>query len=135
MGNMPKKGNLSPEEFVYKAIVRLRVPPYKGIHTVYSGFNDAFREYFPLLDPVDFTNQMSKEGKIVIRPAKGGVIIYKSDEVGGSTNVNDTLKRIIDDDDDDYCRTQEYEFNGKRRRRRRCSWCDSDGDSFGIGVA
>jgi len=99
MNKIPSLGDLSPEEFVYKAIERLRVPPYKGIHTVYSGFNGAFREYFPLLDPVDFTNQMVKDGKISIRPVKGGVIIYKADEVGGIT-AKDALKRIMNSDND-----------------------------------
>lgn len=96
--NIPSKGSLSPEEFVLKAIERLRVPPYKGIHSVYSGFNGAFREYFPLLDPVDFTNQMCKEGKIVLRPVKGGVILYKSGEAS-TASANDALKRIIENDD------------------------------------
>lgn len=100
MEKIPSKGNLSPEEFVFKAIERLRTPPYKGIHSVYSGFNGAFREYFPLLDPVDFTNQMAKEGKIIIRPVRGGVILYKADEIGGTTMVNDALKRIIKNDND-----------------------------------
>jgi hypothetical protein len=97
MNNTPSKGNLSPEEFVIKAIERLRVPPYKGIHSVYSGFNNAFREYFPLLDPVDFTSQMVSEGKLVTRPVKGGVLIYKADEVQGNSNINDILKRITED--------------------------------------
>jgi len=100
MKNIPSMGNLSPEEFVIKAIERLRIPPYKGIHSVYSGFNGAFRQYFPLLDPVDFTNQMAKEGKIVLRPIRGGVIIYKAGEFSGTTSSNDALKRIIENDKD-----------------------------------
>jgi hypothetical protein len=98
MNDTPSKGNLSPEEFVIKAIERLRIPPYKGIHSVYSGFNNAFREYFPLLDPVDFTNQMVSEGKLVTRPVRGGVIIYKADEVQGTSNTTEILKRITEDD-------------------------------------
>ena len=35
---------LNEEEFVFRAIKRLRKPPYKGIHSVYSGFNQAFKE-------------------------------------------------------------------------------------------
>ena len=101
MGKTPSLGDMSPEEFVFKAVGRLRVPPYKGIHSVYSGFNGAFREYFPLLDPVDFTNQMAKEGKIIIRPTKGGVIIYKADEVGVPNTTSGALKRIIDDDNNE----------------------------------
>ena len=97
MNDLPSLGDLTPEEFVLKAIERLRVPPYKGIHTVFSGFNEAFREYFPLLDPVDFTTQLSKEGKIVIRPAKKGVIIYKAGDVTLTTSGKDALKKIVED--------------------------------------
>ena len=37
---------MSHEEFIKKAIVSLRKEGYKGIHTVYSGFNEAFKKYF-----------------------------------------------------------------------------------------
>ncbi len=66
------------EEFVIRAIKKLRRPPYRGIHAVYSGFNQAFREYF-VADPVAMTNKMAEEGKIRIRPVKGGVILYLPD--------------------------------------------------------
>ena len=97
MSDIPSLGDLSPEEFVLKAIERLRVPPYKGIHSVFSGFNGAFREYFPLLDPVDFTNQLAKEGKIVIRPTKKGVLLYKAEDAPSTTLGKDALKKIIED--------------------------------------
>ena len=90
-------GDLTPEEFVLKAIERLRTPPYKGIHTVFSGFNEAFREYFPLLDPVTFTNKLAQEGKVVIRPAKKGVLLYKAGEAPPITQGKDALKKIIGD--------------------------------------
>ena len=60
MSDFPSLGDLTPEEFVLKAIERLRVPPYKGIHSVFSGFNEVFSEYFPLLGLVDFTTQIAK---------------------------------------------------------------------------
>ena len=63
---------LSQEEFVKKAIVSLRKEGYKGIHSVYSGFNEAFKKYFSDENPVDVTNRLAGEGKIVIRPVKGG---------------------------------------------------------------
>lgn len=97
MNDLPSLGDLTPEEFVLKAIERLRVPPYKGIHSVFSGFNEAFREYYPLLDPVDFTTQLAKEGKIVIRPTKKGVILYKAGDVPSVTLGKDALKKIIED--------------------------------------
>ena len=39
-------GKMSHEEFLKKAIVSLRKEGYKGIHTIYSGFNEAFKKYF-----------------------------------------------------------------------------------------
>lgn len=99
MSDLPSLGDLTPEEFVLKAIERLRVPPYKGIHAVFSGFNDAFREYFPLLDPVDVTNQLANEGKIVIRPARGGVILYRAEDVSRATSAKNTLKKILATED------------------------------------
>jgi len=67
---------LGYEGFIKKAIVSLRKEGYKGIHTVYSGFNEAFKKYFDGDDPVKATNQLAQEGKIVIRPVKGGVMLY-----------------------------------------------------------
>jgi len=72
-GDEPFK--LSHEEFVKKAILKLRKPPYKGIHSVYSGFNDAFRKYFGE-DPVFVTSKLAEEGKIIIKPVRGGVMLY-----------------------------------------------------------
>jgi hypothetical protein len=66
---------LSKEEFIKKAIVSLRKEGYKGIHTVYSGFNEAFKQYFDGDDPIQATNKLAGEGKIVIRPVKGGVML------------------------------------------------------------
>ena len=66
---------MSEYDFVVRAIKKLRKPPYKGIHTVYSGFNQAFKEYFDK-NPVEATNKLDKEGKIAIRPVRGGVILY-----------------------------------------------------------
>jgi hypothetical protein len=62
-------------EFVLRAIKRLRKPPYRGIHSVYSGFNQAFKEHFGQ-NPVEMTQKLAAEGKIVVRPVKGGVMLY-----------------------------------------------------------
>ncbi len=67
---------LGYEEFVKKAIVSLRKEGYKGIHSVYSGFNNAFKKYFDGENPVEVTNNLAREGKIVVRPVKGGVMLY-----------------------------------------------------------
>ncbi len=71
---------LSEEEFVLRAIRRLRKPPYLGIHTVYSGFNQAFKEHFGK-NSVEVTRKMAEEGKVVIRPVRGGVMLYLPSEV------------------------------------------------------
>ena len=85
---------LTQAEFVKKAIVTLRKDPYKGIHTIYSGFNDAFRAYFNE-DPIKWTTQLGAEGVIVIRPVKGGVMIYLPEEApAGRTSGNDVLKKM-----------------------------------------
>lgn len=70
---------IDEEEFILRAIKRLRKPPYRGIHSVYSGFNQAFKEHFSK-NPVEFTKKMAGEGKIVIRPVRGGVMLYLADE-------------------------------------------------------
>ena len=75
-----KTVQLSEEEFVLRAIRRLRKPPYLGIHTVYSGFNQAFKEHFGK-NPVEVTKKMAEEGKVVIRPVRGGVMLYLPSEV------------------------------------------------------
>jgi hypothetical protein len=73
-------GRLSHAEFVKKAIVSLRKDDYKGIHSVFTGFNNAFAKYFDGANPVDATTQLEKEGIIEIRPVKGGVILYLKGE-------------------------------------------------------
>lgn len=70
---------LSHAEFALRAIARLRKPPYKGIHSVYSGFNKAFAEYFGE-DPIKAVQKLEQGRVILMRPAKGGATIYKFDE-------------------------------------------------------
>jgi hypothetical protein len=86
---------ITPEEFVRKAIVSLRKDGYKGIHTVYSGFNEAFKKYFDGEDPVKATNQLAAEGKIIIRPVRGGVMLYLPEDVPSKgQNADDVLKKM-----------------------------------------
>ena len=70
------KNKLGPEEFVKLAIARLRLENYKGIHSIYSGFNEAFKSYFDGANPIEATGELAKQGKISIRPVKGGVMLY-----------------------------------------------------------
>lgn len=86
---------LSYAEFVKKAIVSLRKEGYKGIHTVYSGFNEAFKKYFEGEDPIKVTNQLAGEGKIVIRPVKGGVMLYlPEDAPAAKGQADEALKKM-----------------------------------------
>ncbi|MEW6686962.1 MAG: hypothetical protein AB1393_12290 [Candidatus Edwardsbacteria bacterium] len=90
---MPEK--LSHEEFVKKAIVSLRKEGYKGIHSVYSGFNEAFRKYFEGENPVEVINRLVQEGKIVLRPVKGGVMLYLPGEAPVPTSsADEALKKM-----------------------------------------
>ena len=66
---------LSPEAFTLRAIKRLK-GKYPGMHTVYSGFNRAFRAVYPTLDPVAFTQALARKGKIGIQPVKGGAMLF-----------------------------------------------------------
>jgi len=85
---------LSYEEFVKYAILKLRTGDYKGIHTVYSGFNEAFRTYFDGANPIEITNQLAQAKKIVIRPVKGGVMLYLPDEVPQTSKGEQVLKKM-----------------------------------------
>ncbi len=85
---------LSHEEFIKQAILRLRTGNYKGIHSVYSGFNEAFKKYFEGGDPVKATNQLAAEGKIIIRPARGGVVLYLPDDAPNVTRGEQALKKM-----------------------------------------
>jgi hypothetical protein len=82
-------------EFVKKAIISLRKDGYKGIHTVYSGFNEAFKKYFEGENPVEVTKRLADEGKIILRPVKGGVMIYlPEDAPPQATRGDDALKKM-----------------------------------------
>jgi hypothetical protein len=85
---------ISEYEFVIRAIKRLKKPPYKGIHSVYSGFNQAFREYFNK-DPVGPTTKLVQEGKIVTRPVKGGAALYLPEDA--PSRSKSVLKKILEE--------------------------------------
>jgi len=85
-----EKKELSEEEFTVRAIKKLRKKPHKGIHTIYSGFNDAWRKHLGT-DPIDGVQKLAQQGKIEIRPAKGGAIIYLPGEGPRPKNVLDMI--------------------------------------------
>jgi len=85
---------VAPEEFVKLAIAKLRNEPYKGIHSVYSGFNEAFKKYFAGDDPIRLTNQMAEDGKIAIRPVKGGVVLYLPEDGPKTSRTDEVLQKM-----------------------------------------
>jgi hypothetical protein len=89
------KPKLSEEEFIRKAIKKLR-GNYKGIHSVYSGFNAAFKQYFGT-NPVEATQRLSNQGKINIRPVKGGVMLYLPEDAPNT--AENVLDKILSEDD------------------------------------
>lgn len=91
--NQGRKEKLTVEEFVYLAIKSLRLGEFKGIHSVYSGFNEAFKRYFGQ-DPVQATNRLAEEKKIEIRPIKGGVLLYLPGEAPSQSRGDEALKKM-----------------------------------------
>jgi hypothetical protein len=90
-----EKPKLTEEEFIRKAVKKLR-GKYKGIHSVFSGFNTAFKQYFGT-NPVEATQRLASEGKINIRPVKGGVMIYLPEDAPNM--AENVLKKILEDDE------------------------------------
>lgn len=89
---------MTKEEFVLKAIKSLRDPARsKGIHSVYSGFNQAFRTQFNE-DPRPTTDAMVEAGTLGIRPARGGVMLYLPGEAPAFVDSGAAaLKKILGD--------------------------------------
>ena len=71
---------LTEAEFARKAIVALRTTSkatgrqYLGIHTRFSGFNVAWKEYFKT-DPVEGVSKLVNSGAITGHASKGGYTI------------------------------------------------------------
>jgi len=91
---MEEQGRLSEEEFVTQAIKKLRKDPYRGIHSVYSGFNEAFRKYFGT-NPVEATSRLAGEGKIETRPFKGGVMLFLPGEAPKRPTTDEVLRTVL----------------------------------------
>jgi len=95
--NKKEHGKLSHEEFFKIAILRLRdMSRSRGIHSVFSGFNQAFREYFGD-DPIKVTQELARLGKVEIKPVRGGVMIYLPGEAPQSRRDlgKEVLKKIF----------------------------------------
>jgi hypothetical protein len=91
-----EKRSVTEEEFIIAGIKKLRKEPYKGINSVFSGFNEAFRKHFNS-DPIEFTSRMASEGKIEIIPLRGGkgVMLYLPGEGPRGQKTEETLKKIL----------------------------------------
>jgi len=92
----PGNRSLSEEEFIIEGIKKLRKEPYKGINSVFSGLNEAFRKHFNR-DPIELTTKMASEGKIEILPLKGGkgVMIYLPGDGPRGRKTEEALKKIL----------------------------------------
>ncbi len=77
----PADVKMPHKEFVERSIKALREPPHKGIHVVFSNFNEAFRQYFGE-EPRPIVDKLVTEGFLISRPAKGGAIIMLASDVG-----------------------------------------------------
>ena len=77
MANGKSNGKLSAEDFTLQAIETLRdVTRSMGIHSVFSGFNAAYREYYDGADPVAATTALAKAGKVGVQMRKRGAMLY-----------------------------------------------------------
>lgn len=86
---------LTEEEFVVQAIKKLRKDPYRGIHSVYSGFNEAFRKYFGT-NPIEATSRLAGEGKIETRPFKGGMMLFLPGEAPKRPSAEEIIQLILE---------------------------------------
>jgi hypothetical protein len=86
---------MTEEEFVVQAIKRLRKDPFRGIHTVYSGFNEAFRKYFGT-NPIEATSRLAAEGKVETRPFKGGAMLFLPGEAPKRPSTEEVINLILE---------------------------------------
>jgi len=91
---MEEEKRLTEEEFVIQAIKKLRKDPYRGIHGVYSGFNEAFRKYFGT-NPVEATSKLAAEGKLETRPFKGGVMLFLPGEAPKRPSAEEIIQLVL----------------------------------------
>jgi len=87
---------LTKEEFVIRAIKKLRNPSRsKGIHSVYSGFNVAFQDYFGEEARLT-TDKMVAEHKLEVQPRKGGVMMYLPGEAPLPSVTSETVLKKME---------------------------------------
>ena len=113
---MEEGKKLTEEEFVIQAIKKLRRDPYRGIHSVYSGFNEAFRKYFGT-NPTEATSRLAAEAKIETRPFKGGAMLFLSGEAPKRPTIEEVIRTILGEEGRELTE-EEFVIEGIRRLRR-----------------
>jgi hypothetical protein len=89
-----KETLLPPEEFVRRAVLRLRKGQAKSIHSVFSGFNSAWRQYYKT-DPVSGVKALEEAGMCVTHPTRGGVRIYLPEDAPARKPSTEEVVGII----------------------------------------
>ncbi|MDI7259712.1 MAG: hypothetical protein QME90_07310 [Thermodesulfobacteriota bacterium] len=113
---MEEGRRLSEEEFVVQAIKKLKKDPFRGIHSVYSGFNEAFRRYFRT-NPVEATNRLAAEGKIETRPVKGGMMLFLPGEAPKRLSAEEIIQLILEVGSRSFTE-EEFVIEGIRKLRK-----------------
>ncbi len=113
---MEEAKKLTEEEFVLQAIKKLRKEPFRGIHSVYSGFNEAFRKYFGT-NPVEATSGLAAGGKIETRPFKGGVMLFLPGEAPKRPSVEEIIQLILGSENRSLSE-EEFVIEGIKKLRR-----------------
>lgn len=97
----PTTPDLTPQQFVLRGLETLiqvgkNGKKHRGFHTIWSGFKKAFEALYPNVDMIKLTNEMEKDGLIVIQPWKGGVLICPpgTPKIIFENKVDDTLKKM-----------------------------------------
>jgi len=114
---MEDEKKLTEEEFVLQAIKKLRKEPFRGIHTVYSGFNEAFRKYFGA-NPVEATSKLAAEGKIETRPFKGGAMLFLPGEAPKRPSTEEVIQVICCDSGGQSVSEEEFVIEGIKKLRK-----------------
>lgn len=82
-------------EFTRRAIKTLRTGSYKGIHVVFSGYNEALKALWPDADPRVVTTQLVTDGICEMHGARGGAMLYLAGEMPESVNNGDRSKATL----------------------------------------
>ena len=112
---MEEGRKLTEEEFVTQAIRKLRKEPFRGIHSVYSGFNEAFRKYFGT-SPIEATSKLAAEGKIETRPFKGGMMLFLPGEAPKRPSTEEVIRQILESRDN--LTEDEFVIEGIKKLRK-----------------